>query len=264
MSNRTNTIDIAIAGASGRMGKRLIALARETSYLRIVAALVSSGSKALGTDSDGPKFAAELDPNVRPNVLIDFSSPAGTRNWVDVCKRRQIPILIGTTGLTDADQQQIDGASLLTAVLQATNTSLGVAVLNHVAAVMTRMLGEAYDIEVVESHHKNKKDAPSGTAITLADRILAERKRARDALEHGRFGHEALRKPGTVGMHSLRMGDVVGEHTAHFAGDGERLSITHQATSRDTFARGALHAARWLASKGAGRYRMEDVLGISG
>ena len=266
MPTETN---IAVTGATGRMGRRLIALSHG-SPLKLVAALAAPGSAKLGQDSgelagvgrNAIPVSDTLDPNVRVDVMIDFSTPAGFREWLEVCGRRRINLLVGTTGLNEADQRAIDAAGLSIAVLHATNTSLGVAVLNHVSALMARMLDDSYDIEIIESHHKHKKDAPSGTAVTLADRVLAARQLARDALQHGRVGGEALREHGTVGMHSLRMGDVVGDHTVHFATDGERLSITHQATSRDTFAKGALKAANWLAGKQAGRYRIEDVLGI--
>ena len=263
-------IHIAIAGANGRMGRRLVALAQHSPTLRVIAALTSADSDAIGIDAGtlanvgtiGVTCAATLEPKLMPHVMIDFSSPSGSRRWLDVCTNRKINLLVGTTGLTADDYRAIDSAGHEIAVLPATNTSLGVAVLNHVAAEMTRMLGHDFDIEIVESHHRLKKDAPSGTAITLADRVLEARGLMRDSLVHGRTGREALRSKETVGMHSLRLGDVVGEHSVHFGGDGERLSVTHQATNRDTFARGALRAAEWLAGRGAGKYRIEDVLGI--
>jgi 4-hydroxy-tetrahydrodipicolinate reductase len=182
---------------------------------------------------------------------------------MDVCYRRRIAMLVGTTGLTAEDQATLDTAAHHIAILPATNTSLGVAVLNYIAATMTKMLGEEFDIEIVETHHKHKRDAPSGTARTLADHVLAARGLPRDALQHGRVGDDAQRKTGSIGMHSLRLGDVVGEHVVHFGIEGERLSVSHQATSRDTFVKGALRAAAWLAGKGAGKYRIEDVLGIA-
>jgi 4-hydroxy-tetrahydrodipicolinate reductase len=176
---------------------------------------------------------------------------------------RKIAMVIGTTGLTGEDQKAIDAAARTIPILQATNTGVGVNVLLGIAAQVARQLGEAYDIEIVEAHHNLKKDAPSGTALSLAESIAVATGRdpAKD-LVYGREGHEALRKKGTIGVHAVRMGDVVGEHTIYFATGGERIEIRHVATNRDTFARGALRAAAFLAGKGAGRYGMKDVLGL--
>ena len=263
-------IQVAITGAGGRMGRRLVALGSQIEQLKLVAALTHAGDERLGRDAGelagvghlGLPLTDTLDASISPHVVIDFSSPKGFRNWVDVCHRRRIAMLVGTTGLTSEDQATIDTCAHHIAILPATNTSLGVAVLNHVAATMTKMLGDEFDIEIVETHHKYKKDAPSGTARTLADHVLAARSLSSDALQHGRVGDDATRRTGSVGMHSLRLGDVVGEHVVHFGIEGERLSVSHQATSRDTFVKGALRAAAWLAGKGAGKYRIEDVLGI--
>jgi 4-hydroxy-tetrahydrodipicolinate reductase len=198
-----------------------------------------------------------------PQVVIDFSAPAATRALVPQCAERGIAMVIGTTGLTGEDQQMIDAAAKRIAILQATNTGLGVNVLLGIAAQVARQLGEAYDIEIVEAHHNLKKDAPSGTALSLAESIAkATGRDVGSDLVHGREGHDALRKKGTIGMHAVRMGDVVGEHTVYFATGGERIELRHVATSRDTFARGALRAAAFLAGKGAGRYSMGDVLGL--
>lgn len=265
-----NGIQIAISGAGGRMGRRLVALGSQMEQLQIVAALTHAGDERLGRDAGELAgvgtlelpLTDHLDASIHPHVLIDFSSPNGFRSWVDVCHRRRIAMIVGTTGLTAQDDTTIGTVAHHIAILPATNTSLGVAVLNHIAATMTKMLGEEFDIEIVETHHRHKRDAPSGTARTLADHVLAARGLSADALQHGRVGEESLRRTGSVGLHSLRLGDVVGEHTVHFGIDGERLSISHQATSRDTFVKGALRAAAWLAGKGAGRYRIEDVLGI--
>jgi 4-hydroxy-tetrahydrodipicolinate reductase len=171
--------------------------------------------------------------------------------------------LIGTTGLNAGDQRLIDDAAMHIPILQATNTSLGVNVLLDIAAKIARQLGAAYDIEIIEAHHNQKKDAPSGTALSLAESICnATGKSIDTALVHGRHGVEAKRTPGTIGMHSLRMGDVVGEHTISYATNGERIEIRHVATTRDTFARGALRAAAFLATQKPARYTMANVLGL--
>ncbi len=198
-----------------------------------------------------------------PDVIIDFSAPSATRALLKECVERKIALLIGTTGLTPADQELITQAADTIPVLQATNTSLGVNVLLAVAAQVARQLGEAYDIEIVESHHNLKKDSPSGTALSLAESICGATGRSMEKdLVHGREGHDTLRKKGTIGMHAVRMGDVVGEHTIYYATPGERIEIRHVATNRDTFVRGALRAAAFLAKQKSGRYTMRDVLGL--
>lgn len=266
----SSEIHLVISGAAGRMGRRLVALAGQNPLVRVVAGVTYKGDPTIGQDVGelagvgklNVPLTDDLDPKLMPHVMIDFSSPQGFHEWLPVCRRRKIAMLVGTTGLTDADQKAIDTAAHEIAILQTTNTSVGVAVMNYVAAQMTKMLGIDFDIEIVEQHHRHKKDAPSGTAATLAEHVLKARGASRDKLVYGRHGGEALREPGTIGMHSLRLGDVVGEHTVHFCGEGERLALTHIASSRDTFVKGALRAAGWLAGRGAGRYTIEDVLEI--
>ncbi len=261
-------LDIAITGATGRMGRRLISIARESEEFNIVAALVRPGHAKLGVDAgeavDHPSLGvvlkAELD--VRPDVLIDFSTPDALSHWASVCINNRIPLFTGTTGLGQTHEAVLSEAALDIAVLHATNTSVGVAVLNRVAAEMTRLLGGDYDIEIVEQHHRHKKDAPSGTAATLARRLLDATDRSPRDLKYGRHTESERRLQSSIGIHSLRMGDVIGTHTVHFAGEGERLEISHVATNRDTFVRGALRGAAWLAGKPARRYTIEDVLGI--
>jgi 4-hydroxy-tetrahydrodipicolinate reductase len=263
------TISLAIAGAAGRMGRRLIALASEQPQVfQLTAAIDASGTSFIGQDagtlagvsSTGVAIAPTLAGN--PAVLIDFSAPAATRALIPVCVERKVAMIIGTTGLTPADHEQIAKASISIPILQATNTSLGVTVLLAVAAQVARQLGEAYDIEIVEAHHNQKKDAPSGTALSLAEAICkATGRDAQKDLVHGREGEDP-RRPKTIGMHAVRMGDVVGEHTIYYATPGERIEIKHVATNRDTFARGALRAAQFLAGRNPGRYTMNDVLGV--
>jgi 4-hydroxy-tetrahydrodipicolinate reductase len=205
-----------------------------------------------------------ITPDLRPTpqVLIDFTSPAATRHWLKVCRDRGIAMLIGTTGLQPQDHAMIDHASADIPILQAPNMSLGVNILFKIAGEVAKLLGDDYDIEVVESHHRFKKDAPSGTALGLADAILNATNKTRDALVYDRHGDECLRQHGEVGMHALRIGDEVGRHTAYFAALGERLELTHVATSRDTFVLGALRAAKWLARQKPGRYAIASMLGL--
>lgn len=263
-------LSLAITGANGRMGRRLVALSHGSPDWKLTAALTSPNDADLGKDAGelagvgaiGLNLASELPTDMRVEVIIDFSSPAGFRHWLAVARDRRIPMLVGTTGLNDIDHQLIDEAARQIPILQATNTSVGVAVLNQVAAFMTRLLGPGFDIEIVETHHKHKKDAPSGTAMTLADHVLESLGKTRDSLDFGRHGGDVPRKPGTVGMHAVRLGDVIGEHVVHFGSDGERLWLGHAASSRDVFVRGALRAAAWLAGQKAGRYSIDDAIGV--
>ena len=264
------TIELGIAGAAGRMGRRLVALAREQpEVFSLAAAIDAPNSPELGKDAGVLAGVGALGVAVTatlagmPEVVIDFSAPAATRVLIRQCMEREIAMVIGTTGLTGDDHAMIDQAAGVIPVLQATNTSLGVNILLAVAAQVARQLGEAYDIEIIESHHNQKKDAPSGTALSLAESICkATGRDIHTDLVHGRVGHEALRKKGTIGMHAVRMGDVVGEHTIYYATPGERVEIKHVASNRDTFVRGALRAAAYVARAQPGRYTMADVLGL--
>jgi 4-hydroxy-tetrahydrodipicolinate reductase len=261
-------IDVAITGAAGRMGSRLIALAAGSPGFRLVSAIERPDHTMIGRDAGEVAGIGSLGCPLSiglqgmPRVLIDFTAPASMRHWLDACRQGKVAMLVGTTGLQPADHQLIDEASRDIAILQSPNMSLGVAVLNKLAAQAAQILGDDYDIEIVEGHHRFKKDAPSGTAMGLADAILEATNKTRDALVYDRHGDDAQRKRGEIGMHALRIGDEVGRHTAYFAALGERLELTHVATNRDTFVHGALRAARWLADQKPGRYRIADVLGL--
>lgn len=251
------------------MGKRLIALAAEApNDFSVVAAIERAGHVDIGRDAGEAAGSIRLNVPIatelaaKPDVLIDFTVPAALRQWLEVCRKQKIAMVIGTTGLRDEDHAAIDKAARDIAILQASNMSLGVNVLLRVAAQVAAALGEDYDIEIVELHHRFKKDAPSGTALSLADSILKATGRTRDALVHGRHGDDVVRKPGQIGMHALRIGDEVGKHTISYGNLGERVELTHTATNRDTFVRGALRAAKWLAGRKPGRYTMAEVLGL--
>ncbi len=260
---------IAITGAAGRMGSRLIALSKQDGNFQIAGAiekpdhpdLAKDIGEVAGVGAIGVPITFDLRPT--PDVLIDFTSPSSMRHWLKTCCDREIAMVIGTTGLQEADHAAIDRAAERIAILQAPNMSLGVNVLFRIAAQVASMLGEEYDIEITEAHHRFKKDAPSGTAMGIADAILKATGKKRDALIFDRHGDDVPRKPGQIGMHSLRVGDEVGRHTAYFAALGERLELTHVATNRDTFVHGALRAAKWIAGRKPGRYAMTDVLGIA-
>ncbi len=250
------------------MGTRLIALARQDKDLSLVAAIDRPDSAQLDKDageiagigSIGVPITFDLKPT--PDVLIDFTAPAATRHWLKTCRDRGIAMLIGTTGLQATDHAAIDQAAEYIPIIQAPNMSLGVNLLFKIAGEVAKILGDDYDIEIVEGHHRFKKDAPSGTAMGLADAILKAMGKTRDALVYDRHGDDVVRKRGDVGMHALRIGDEVGRHTAYFAALGERLELSHVATNRDTFVHGALRAAKWLAVQKPGRYTISDVLGL--
>jgi len=253
-------ITLAICGALGRMGARISDLAQQSPETFTIAAAID---RVTSNDSEMARsVVSDLPPGV--NVLIDFSAPAATRAMITSCVKHKTAMVIGTTGLTASDHVIIDEAAKTIPILQATNTSLGVNVLLAIVAQTAQQLGSAYDIEIVEAHHNQKKDSPSGTALSLAEAICQATGRNIDqALVHGRHGADTMRRAGTIGMHAVRMGDVVGEHTVYFATSGERIEVKHTATNRDTFARGALRAAEYIAGKAPGRYTMRDVLGLS-
>lgn len=259
---------LAITGAAGRMGQRLIALARQDNALQVVSAIERAGHECSGKDAGDVAGIGSIDVpivsavNESVDVLIDFTAPVATREFLNQCRTKGIAIVIGTTGLRDEDHRAIDDAAKDIAVLQAPNMSLGVNLLFKIAGDIAKRLGDEYDIEIVEGHHRFKKDAPSGTAMGIAEAILEATGKSKDALIFDRHGDDVVRKPGEIGMHALRIGDEVGRHTTYFAAQGERLELTHVATSRDTFARGALRAAKWLAGKAPGRYSVADVLGL--
>lgn len=260
---------LAITGVAGRMGQRLVALAHADKELSLIAAIERDGHAAIGRDAGevagvgpiGVKVTTHLPP-AAPATMIDFTAPVAMRHWLGVCRQRKIALVIGTTGLAAGDHALIDEAARDIAVLQAPNMSLGVNLLFKVAGQVAKILGDDYDKEIVEGHHRFKKDAPSGTAMGLAEAILASMGKTRESLVYDRHGDEAVRQRGEIGMHALRIGDEIGRHTAYFAALGERLELTHVATNRDTFVYGALKAARWLADQKPGRYGMADVLGL--
>jgi 4-hydroxy-tetrahydrodipicolinate reductase len=259
---------IGINGAAGRMGQRLVCLAREDAGLTVVAALESAKHPAVGRDVGevcglGPVGLAvrpDVPLNERLDVLIDFSAPEGTMQVLPTCVDRRIPLVVATTGHTPEQRREIEAAAHQTALLMAPNMSLSVNVLFALCKQAATLLsGKDFDVEIVERHHRFKKDAPSGTAMHFA-RIIQEV--CGGDLKHGREGITGERPRTEIGMHALRVGDNVGEHTIVFSTLGETLELTHKGHSRDSYARGALLAAKFLANKPAGRYTMNDVLGI--
>lgn len=242
---------LAIHGSAGRMGQRLIALADQAPDLTVAAAIDAS-------DPVGPSLAAAADCE----VVIDFTLPEGFRAALRACVENKTALVVGTTGLTDADQAELDAAAKTIPLIQATNFSQVVNVLNHLAAQAVKLLGDDYDLEILEAHHRYKQDAPSGTALTLA-RVVADAA-GRDFDECVKFTRHGddPRKPTDITVQTLRIGDDAGQHTLFLAAPGERLELKHVSTSRDSYAAGALRAAKWLVGKPAGRYTMADVMGL--
>jgi 4-hydroxy-tetrahydrodipicolinate reductase len=262
-------IQIGINGAAGRMGQRLVCLSREDPELSLAAALDAPGNPLLGRDIGeicgvgplGLPLRAELPLEQRLDVLIDFSAPEGTVGAVKLCVQRGIPLVIATTGHTPAQKAEIEAAAHSIAVLMAPNMSLATNVLFQLVKQAAALLkGKGFDVEIVERHHRFKKDAPSGTALQFA-RIVQEQMGQTEVV-HGREGMTGERPPQQIGIHALRVGDNVGEHTIVFTTLGETLELIHKAHTRDSYARGALLAAKFLANRPAGRYTMNDVLGL--
>jgi 4-hydroxy-tetrahydrodipicolinate reductase len=265
--------DVVVAGAAGRMGSRLVALLREEAELRLVAALEAPGHPAIAADAGevagigrvGVPISADPDTALaRDRILVEFSVPEATLAHLAVVARVGGRAVIGTTGLSGAERQEVERLAREVPILLSPNMSVGVNVAFRVLAEMARMLGDDYDVEITEVHHRFKKDAPSGTALGMAEAVAQAMGRdlAKTAV-YGRQGLTGERTRKEIGVMSLRSGDVVGEHTVSFGALGERLELTHRAHSRDTFARGALRATRFIASARPGLYTMQHVLGLS-
>lgn len=254
-------LSVAVSGATGRVGRRLTALIAESSDLQLVAALASPGSRHLGEPVNGVPVTAELPLSARPECVIDFSSPAGTLALLKTCVGRKIPVVVATTGFEPDERAEVLDAAHYTAVLLSPNTSLVVNLLFKLTTLTARTLaGKGFDVEIVERHHRLKKDSPSGTAAHFAKLVQAEM--GQTDLVYGRHGLLGERPATEIGVHAVRAGDNVGEHTILFSAVGESLELVHKGTSRDSYANGALAAARWLAGKPAGSYTMADVLGL--
>lgn len=257
---------IAISGATGRMGQSITRITIQEGFT-IVGAIASSQSAHLGKDVGDLAGAGHLGVAIGDDVgagllgadvVIDFSRSDGLSQVLAAARRKGIAVVSGTTRLDAAVDNQLDDAAKVIPVLWAPNTSLGVQVLAELVAEAVKRLGPGFDIEIVETHHKGKVDSPSGTAVRLADAARCAREGLRAV--HGREGNVGPRAEDEIGIFAVRGGDVIGDHSVHLLGLGERIELTHRATNRDLFARGALRAARFLAGKPAGRYTMGSVL----
>lgn len=254
---------VAIAGAGGRMGQALIEAVLADGELQLAAALEAAGSPAIGRPAGALVIGAELAALAAADVLIDFTRPEGTMAHLDACVEQGKAMVIGTTGFNEAHKARIaQGARRLPIVLSP-NFAIGVNVVFRLAQTAARALGDAYDVEIVEAHHRHKVDAPSGTALKLGELVAAALGRQLpDVATHGREGEPGARPPKQIGFHAIRGGDIVGEHTVIFAGAGERVEVSVRSQSRMTYAAGALRAAKWLRGRGPGLYDMSDVLGL--
>jgi 4-hydroxy-tetrahydrodipicolinate reductase len=260
-------VKIAISGATGRMGQSIVRIAVQEG-VTIVGAITSSHSGHLGKDVGDVAGAGHIGVAIGDDVasgllgadvVIDFSRSEGLSRVLVAARRAGIAVVSGTTRLDAAVDKQLDETAVAVPVLWAPNTSLGVQVLAELVAEAVRRLGPGFDIEIVETHHKGKVDSPSGTAVRLADAAREARRELR--VVHGREGNVGPRAEDEIGVFAVRGGDVIGDHSVHLLGLGERIELTHRATNRDLFARGAIRAARFLVGKPAGRYTMADVVG---
>jgi 4-hydroxy-tetrahydrodipicolinate reductase len=266
------TTRIGITGAAGRMGRTLIEAIGQVDGLSLTAALESPESSLLGADAGElagqgkngvavDSFLASVIGNI--DVLIDFSVPDATIANIKLCAEHGVALVIGTTGFTDEQQREIEQAATQTPVCKASNFSTGVNLCFKLLDMAARVLGDDVDIEVYEAHHRHKIDAPSGTALSMGQVVADALGRDLDKVAvYGREGQTGARERDTIGFATVRAGDIVGDHTVTFAADGERVEITHKASSRMSFARGAVRAAGWLAEREAGLYDMQDVLGL--
>lgn len=262
-----NTLRVAIAGATGRMGRGLIALAAADPTVQLVAATTTADDPLLGQDAG---HVAWIDPLGVPitteittpcDVLIEFTLPPGCAAWARWCAAAGAALVSGTTGLDSAATAALDAAARTIPVVWAPNMSIGINLLLEAVADVARKLSLDWDVEISEIHHRRKVDAPSGTAQALAEAICAARGQdPEQTIVYGREGPCGPRPPGQVGMHALRMGAIVGEHEVHFTCEAESVTLRHRVFSRDTFCAGALRAARWLPGRPPGRYTMRDVL----
>lgn len=263
---------IAVAGAAGRMGKTIIEVINETDGVDLAAAIEARGSSLVGADAGEVAGTGKLGVAITDelasitgdfDVLIDFTFPQATMANVETCREHGKAIVIGTTGLSDGEKQTIAEAGSDIGIVLAPNMSAGVNLTFKLLEMAARAVGEDADIEIIEAHHREKKDAPSGTSLRMGEIIADELGRdLKSCAIYGREGITGPRDKKTIGFETIRAGDIVGEHTVMFALNGERIEISHKATSRKTFASGAVRAAKWVLVKGKGQYDMQDVLGL--
>jgi 4-hydroxy-tetrahydrodipicolinate reductase len=262
--------NLVINGAAGRMGKTILALAAQEDALKIIAAIEKTDHPDLGKD---PGTLAGIEPiNIKldthfptqADVMIDFSLPEAADKTLDNCTKNNVALVMGTTGLSQTQLDKLKKAAKKIPVVYATNMSVGMNMLFNIAPKIAHMLGQEYDIEIIEAHHRFKKDAPSGSALTLAKNIAEKINRQYpQCLTHGRHGKDNTRQKNTIGIHAIRAGDITGQHSVIFSTLGETVTISHNAHNRNNFARGAVRAAIWITDKKPALYSMAHVLSIA-
>ena len=258
-----NMIRLAIAGATGRTGRSVLERALGDDRFTVAAALSVTDDPACGSNLRAGSTEVPITDRLEAacDVLVDFTVAAGTMAWIDVCTDRKVPMVTGVTGHDEHQLARIREASATIPIVKATNFSIGINVLLNMIGRLAKELGDDYDVEIAEAHHRHKVDAPSGTALTFLDELLAATGRTRaDHAVFGRHGPTGERPPGQIAVHALRLGEMVGHHEIHFGGPGETITLRHTAHSRDTFAAGALRAAAWIVGRKPGLYTMRDVM----
>jgi len=259
---------IAISGANGRMGRMLIEAVLNQPDLQLSAALDRADSNAIGTDAGaflgretGVLISDDLSVLANADCLIDFTRPEATMMYVDACVQHNTQCIIGTTGLSENDKFHIQQAAEQIAIVFAPNMSVGVNATLRLIEMAAKLLNSGFDVEVFEAHHRNKVDAPSGTALIMGETVAkAWNKDLNDIADWARHGETGVRETGNIGFSVVRGGDIIGDHTVYFCGEGERIEITHRSNSRSTYAQGSMRAVRFLADKSTGLYSMQDVL----
>ncbi|MEO6626328.1 MAG: 4-hydroxy-tetrahydrodipicolinate reductase [Burkholderiaceae bacterium] len=271
MAVPSSRLKVCIAGASGRMGHMLIEALRATDDCVLSGALDVAGSAAVGTDAgaflghaSGVLITQDIPAGLQgSHVLIDFTRPAGTLAHARACRAQGVKMVIGTTGFTDAQKEEIHAAARDIAIMMAPNMSVGINVTLKLLQMAAKALSTGYDIEIIEAHHRHKVDAPSGTALQMGEVIASAQGRTlKECAVLSREGVTGERDPSSIGFAAIRGGDIVGDHTVLFAGTCERIEISHKSSSRATYAQGSLRAARFVAHQKSGMFDMFDVLGF--
>jgi 4-hydroxy-tetrahydrodipicolinate reductase len=275
MSQQENkqSINVGVIGAGGRMGRMLIEAVQENPQTTLNAAIERQGSSLVGADAGEVAAIGRLDVQIVDDlkavindidVLIDFSLPDATEQNMKICAANKVAMVIGTTGFNEQQEQVLKDASKQIAIVYAGNYSTGVNLSLKLLGMAAKAFGNDADVEVIEAHHKHKIDAPSGTAYMMAEAVAEARgQNLKDVAVYGREGQTGERKAGTIGIHAIRGGEIIGDHTVMFIADGEVVEITHRARARMTFAAGAVRAATWVIKQEVGQYNMQDVLGLN-
>ncbi|CAN6959262.1 4-hydroxy-tetrahydrodipicolinate reductase [Psychrobacter okhotskensis] len=270
---KNQAIKVGVIGAGGRMGRMLIEAVQDNSQTALNAAIERQGSSLVGADAGEVAAIGRLDVQIVDDlktvindidVLIDFSLPDATEQNMQICAAHKVAMVIGTTGFNEQQEKVLAKASEQVAIVYAGNYSTGVNLSLKLLGMAAKAFGTDADVEVIEAHHKHKIDAPSGTAYMMAEAVAEARGQSlKDVAVYGREGQTGERKAGTIGIHAIRGGEIIGDHTVMFIADGEVVEITHRARARMTFAAGAVRAATWVIKQEVGQYNMQDVLGLN-